>query len=83
MGIWEEKHREVINSIELIVKERMDKRNHHGAIEYIVEAYSEGNYILSERISWNKWLGHCNGVLIKPLIADKALKYLRQKAQED
>ncbi|MBE0434832.1 MAG: hypothetical protein IBX56_03400 [Methylomicrobium sp.] len=73
MPVWKEKSRETINDIEIVVNERKDQRNHHGAVEYVIEAYKDGEIVLTERCSWNKWLGHCHGQLLKPLIADRAI----------
>jgi len=58
-----------VGGVDLVVKERMDARNRHGALEYIVEAYLGGELVHSERIHQSAWLGHCDGQLLLPEIA--------------
>lgn len=74
MPKWKQISNELFNNIEIVVKERIDSRNHHGATEYIIEAKYNGELIRSERHSWNAWLGHCCGQLLKPLVAERAAR---------
>jgi hypothetical protein len=63
-----------IGSVDLRVRERMDMRNHHGAMEYIVTAWVGGEMVLTERHGQSVWLGHCCGQLLLPLIAKRAIE---------
>lgn len=64
--------RTTIEGVELVVFERIDLRNQHGALEYIVEAWRNGELKRHERIEQSKWLGHCHGQLLLPQIAKRA-----------
>lgn len=74
MPIWKEHSREIINGLDVVVKDRSDSRDRHGSLEYIIEVIQNGITIHSERHSSSVWLGHCNGYLLKPLIVERALK---------
>jgi hypothetical protein len=76
MPEWKESYRKVIDEVELVVKERTDLRNRHGALEYSVSAFIGGKFIRSERVPQSTWLGHCSGQLLLPLIAERALANL-------
>lgn len=76
MPEWKHKSSELINGVEIVVRERVDRRNHHGATEYIIEVKKDEKVIHSERHPYNVWVGHCNGQILKPLIAERALKKL-------
>jgi len=75
MSEWREFKRETIVGVELVVKERADLRNRHGAMEFLIDAYLGGDLILSERCDQSKWLGHCYGQLLLPEIAARAKNY--------
>jgi hypothetical protein len=73
MPEWSQHNKTVtVGGVDLLVRERMDSRNQHGATEYLVSARINGELILTERHPWNVWVGHCNGQLLLPLIAKRA-----------
>lgn len=72
MPSWKEFRKVELDGVELTIKERADVHNHHGALEYIVEARILGELIITERVSQNKWLGHCYGQLLLPMIVERA-----------
>lgn len=76
MPIWVEKSKEVINGLEVVVRERSDSRNRHGSSEYIIDVMHNGRVVHSERHQWNVWLGHCYGQLLKPLAVERAANKL-------
>lgn len=74
MSTWKEFKRTKINGVEIVVHERMDLRNRHGAMDYRIDAFVDGQLRHSERHSQSTWLGHCYGQLLLPIIAKRAIQ---------
>jgi hypothetical protein len=81
MPTWKEFSRTQIDGFDLVVSERMDSRNHHGATEYKILVERNGELIHFERHPWNVWLGHCYGQLLLPEVAGRAARILEKRDQ--
>lgn len=64
MPQWREMRRLETDGLTVVVDERMDRRNRHGATEYIIRVERGGKLLRSERHTWNVWAGHCSGSLL-------------------
>jgi hypothetical protein len=82
MSEWKEMDRQTIDGVLLIVHERTDSRNRHGATEYEVEAKIDGDFVCSRRVPWNVWSGLCSGQLLLPEVAAQA-KRIRSRQECD
>lgn len=80
MPTWKVESNENINGIQIRVKARSGGRSNNGPHEYLVEAINDGQVIHSERYSWNQWIGHCHGYLLKQKVAEKAEAMLNAAA---
>lgn len=73
MPQWREMRRQKVDGLTVIVNERWDRRNRHGATEYIIRVERDGALLRSERHPWNVWLGHCCGQLLIPEVIARAI----------
>lgn len=72
MVAWAVERIKTVGEFVMVTKGRTDSRNHLGSTEYLVEAHKDGVMVHSERHSWTTWEGHCCGIFLVPLIAERA-----------
>lgn len=78
MPTWRHYSTVQYQGVEIVIQERLDKRNRLGAIEYIFTAKIDGHTVLSDRIDQSKFLGHCYGQLLIPQLAAMARQQQRR-----
>lgn len=79
MPEWKERPMMEVDGMAVLVKERVDQRNRHGASEYIITVLKDGEPIHMERHPWNVWVGHCSGTLLIPEIVQRAKSRLERQ----
>ena len=69
-GYWFNKE---VDGVRIDIFERLDRRGPQGASEFFVKCYVDDHLVHHERISRSVWEGHCNGHILFPDIAKRAM----------